>query len=96
MVVIAVGDAFNGIWLVGPFDGHDAAGAYAEMVFKHDEWHLLDVRTPEPELSADELDDCSQDDPTEFTESAAGHDARERWAKRYDELNGAPEGDGDR
>jgi hypothetical protein len=32
----------------------------------------------------------------EFTETAAGHRARDRWAKRYDSLNGAPEGDWDR
>ncbi len=32
----------------------------------------------------------------EFTETAKGYRARERWARRYDELNGAPEGDGDR
>lgn len=34
--------------------------------------------------------------PIEFTESACGYDARHRWAKRYDALNGAPEGDWDR
>ena len=32
----------------------------------------------------------------EFTESARGYRARERWARRYDSLNGAPEGDWDR
>lgn len=32
----------------------------------------------------------------EFTETPRGDRARERWARRYDELNGAPEGDGDR
>jgi hypothetical protein len=32
----------------------------------------------------------------EWTESAAGHRARERWARGYDDLNGAPEGDWDR
>lgn len=32
----------------------------------------------------------------EFTETARGYDARERWARRYDSLNGAPEGDWDR
>jgi len=44
----------------------------------------------------DERDDCSEDDPTEFTESEEGERARERWAERYDELDGAPEGDWDR
>ena len=32
----------------------------------------------------------------EFSESAAGLMARERWARRYDDLDGAPEGDWDR
>lgn len=31
-----------------------------------------------------------------FTETLRGERARERWARRYDELNGAPEGDYDR
>ena len=35
-------------------------------------------------------------DTMEFSETARGYDARHRWAKRYDELNGAPEGDSDR
>ena len=32
----------------------------------------------------------------EFTESARGYRARERWARRYDDLNGTPEDDWDR
>ena len=40
----------------------------------------------------DELDDRSDDDPTEFSESPAGYEARYRWAERYEYLNGAPEG----
>lgn len=35
-------------------------------------------------------------DPVEFTETPAGYRARERWARHYDDLNGAPENDGDR
>lgn len=27
----------------------------------------------------------------EFTETPRGYRARERWARRYDDLNGAPE-----
>lgn len=34
--------------------------------------------------------------PEEFTETPRGYRARERWARRYDALNGAPEGDWDR
>ncbi len=35
-------------------------------------------------------------EPMEFTESEQGYRARERWAERYDDLNGAPESDDDR
>lgn len=35
-------------------------------------------------------------EPVEFTESERGYRARERWAERYDDLNGAPESDDDR
>lgn len=31
-----------------------------------------------------------------FSETPRGERARERWARRYDDLNGAPEGDSDR
>ncbi len=43
----------------------------------------------------DELDD-RDDGPVEFSESPAGRDALERWARNYDDLDGAPEGDYDR
>ena len=32
----------------------------------------------------------------EWSETPRGYDARERWARRHDDLNGAPEGDWDR
>lgn len=35
-------------------------------------------------------------DPMEFSETRRGQQARYNWARRYDELNGAPEGDWDR
>lgn len=41
----------------------------------------------------------SGDRPTgsvEFSESGKGYRARERWARWYDDLNGAPEGFDDR
>lgn len=34
--------------------------------------------------------------PVEFTDSRRGRDALDRWARRYYELNGAPEGPEDR
>jgi hypothetical protein len=49
--------------------------------------------TPHP-FSMEALLDSNQ--RVEFTESPKGHHAREKWARRYDDLNGAPEGDDDR
>lgn len=46
------------------------------------------------ELALDRNDRGNE--PVEWSESPAGERARERWARRYDELNGAPENDGDR
>jgi hypothetical protein len=40
-----------------------------------------------------------RDDRTDtetFSETAKGYKARERWARRYDCLNGAPENESDR
>lgn len=34
--------------------------------------------------------------PIEFTETDRGLRARDRWARRYDDMNGAPEGEWDR
>lgn len=31
----------------------------------------------------------------EFSETPQGYDARERWARHYDDLSGAPEGEWD-
>ena len=35
-------------------------------------------------------------EPVELSETARGYRARERWARHYDALNGAPESDYDR
>lgn len=40
--------------------------------------------------------DADGSQPVEFSETARGQRGRERWARRYDDLNGAPEGDWDR
>ncbi len=48
-----------------------------------------------PPDEEEEIDDRDES-PVEFSESAEGERAREKWAKRHDDLNGAPEGDHDR
>lgn len=51
-------------------------------------------------LNKDRTDEPFFDDPgyatEEFSESPKGYDARHKWAERYDDLNGAPEGEFDR
>ena len=34
--------------------------------------------------------------PIEFSETPTGYEARWRWARQYDDLNGAPESNEDR
>ena len=36
--------------------------------------------------------DLAISQPVEFSETPKGYRARERWARQYDKLNGAPEG----
>jgi len=42
------------------------------------------------------IDDRDPHAMMEFTESPAGERAKEKWAERYEELDGAPESDEDR
>lgn len=45
----------------------------------------------------EEYERASELEPAvEFSETPDGDEARDRWARHYDELNGAPEGDWDR
>ncbi len=37
------------------------------------------------------IGDLAVNDGEEFSESSKGYKARDQWAKRYDNLNGAPE-----
>jgi hypothetical protein len=41
-------------------------------------------------------DDRDPNNPTEWSESDEGKRARDAWARAYEELDGAPEGDDDR
>jgi hypothetical protein len=49
----------------------------------------------EEESVEEEEEEEEEDGAMEFTETPQGEDARDRWARAYDELNGAPEGGGD-
>jgi hypothetical protein len=41
----------------------------------------------------DPLDDDRGDGPYEHTDTPEDREALDRWARAYDDLNGAPEGD---
>lgn len=45
-----------------------------------------------PFLEEDDRDDS----PFEWTETPEGQDTKDDWARRYDDLNGAPESEYDR
>ncbi len=47
-----------------------------------------------PGQGADELREMGE--VIEFSESPEGYEARDKWARGYDDLNGAPEGENDR
>jgi len=40
--------------------------------------------------------DRGRHESIEFTDTTRGYRARDKWARHYDNLNGAPEGDWDR
>jgi hypothetical protein len=46
-------------------------------------------------MGVDEQDDRG-DSPEEFTDTPQGRRALDDWARRYDELDGAPESEDDR
>jgi hypothetical protein len=48
-----------------------------------------------PMMGVDEQDDRG-DGPEEFTDTPQGRRALDDWARRYDELTGAPESEDDR
>jgi hypothetical protein len=52
----------------------------------------LDSISSNPRQPIDQPDDCSKDDPSEFSESGEGYKARDKWVNHYNDLNGAPEG----
>lgn len=73
----------------GGFFTRDAAVRCAEDL----NWGgvAADVCPGHPENDADRGTEAQ-----EFTETPRGYRARERWARLYEDLNGAPENDSDR
>ncbi len=65
------------------------AGVDAELIDPCDTCHGTGV-VVEP------ADDDRDEQPLEFADTPAGERMLEAWARRYDELNGAPEGGWDR
>ena len=50
MHVIAIGDCFNGIILLGPFDSFDEALNHAEEECLDGDWSVVKIETPKEEL----------------------------------------------
>lgn len=48
MVVIAYGDIFSGIILVGEFYSSEEASAYAEKYLNDKDWHVVPLHRPDP------------------------------------------------
>ena len=46
MFVIAFSNAFDGIYLVGPFETREAAEKYAAP---HHDWNIVQVEAPDPQ-----------------------------------------------
>ena len=44
--VVAVGNAFEGVTLYGPFGAHSTAMKYAEHYVNHDAWHIIPITKP--------------------------------------------------
>lgn len=46
ITVVAVGNAFDGLALWGPFEDKDAASEWADNECRHEEWVLAPVEAP--------------------------------------------------
>jgi len=46
MYVVAVGNAFEGLTLVGPFDSFDEAEKYTDAECVYGEWNIVKVEVP--------------------------------------------------
>lgn len=53
--VVAVGDAFNGISLIGPFYDTEVANDYAENNHPGDDWHIVVLDPPPAEELSGEV-----------------------------------------
>lgn len=75
-VMLAIGNAFDGIRLVGPFEDADEATAYAELRHDGAEWTLVPY------------DDPVYDDEGDIEPTAPTPDAREGLDEIHALLNG--------
>lgn len=48
MIVIAFGNPFDGMTVVGPFEDYEEANRYAELhAADYEDWHVITVSAPE-------------------------------------------------
>lgn len=53
MLLIAYGDPFSGITLVGPFEDDEAAGNFAENNLRNFDWWVIRVTAPNEVINPD-------------------------------------------
>lgn len=46
-MMLAVGNAFDGIRLIGPFEDSESAATYAEDHFESQDWCLVECEAPD-------------------------------------------------
>ncbi len=49
MYVIVVGNPFDGMNIIGPFDDAEFAGDYAQMLHRNEDWWVMKLTVPETE-----------------------------------------------
>ena len=84
MLVLAIGNAFDGLRLVGPFDGTEYAVAYAETYEKNETWEIVTVESPDVpsnEAPESEREQRLRED-AELTTITQYRDRRDRRRKR--------------
>jgi len=53
--VISLGNAYDGLTLVGPFPSAQHANGYADEYYTHDEWHVVELeKVEDPEFFDDD------------------------------------------
>lgn len=69
MIVVALGNAFDGLSLVGPFPDRETALLYCEG--DDTDWHIIEMDPPPAEFSGEEDDEDGDEPVTELRDIIA-------------------------